>query len=154
MIAGNIRHDDGVVGRLESDSRSDEEDGPPIACGDQPAAERGTDRGSNPRHRSEQPHGAAGLFLRNCLTDERQAEGHHDGRSEALCRPSGNEQPERGRGAFRDRFIGVVRIGRSLSQGEITPTRYATGRPVEKPPTIATISRSSPNGFKASSIWL
>src|SRR3979490_1415130 len=29
---------------------------------------------------------------------------------------------------FRDRFIGVVRMGHSLSQGEITPSRYATGR--------------------------
>jgi DNA-binding transcriptional LysR family regulator len=29
---------------------------------------------------------------------------------------------------FRDRFIGVVRIGHALSQGEITPTRYASGR--------------------------
>lgn len=29
---------------------------------------------------------------------------------------------------FRDRFIGVVRIGHALSQGEITPARYASGR--------------------------
>jgi DNA-binding transcriptional LysR family regulator len=29
---------------------------------------------------------------------------------------------------FRDRFIGVVRMGHPLSQGEITPARYATGR--------------------------
>lgn len=29
---------------------------------------------------------------------------------------------------FRDRFIGVVRIGHPLSQGEITPSRYAAGR--------------------------
>ncbi len=29
---------------------------------------------------------------------------------------------------FRDRFIGVVRMGHSLSQGKITPTRYAAGR--------------------------
>ena len=29
---------------------------------------------------------------------------------------------------FRDRFIGVVRMGHPLSQGKITPTRYATGR--------------------------
>jgi DNA-binding transcriptional LysR family regulator len=29
---------------------------------------------------------------------------------------------------FRDRFIGVVRMGHSLSQGEITPARYAAGR--------------------------
>jgi len=29
---------------------------------------------------------------------------------------------------FRDRFIGVVRIEHPLSQGEITPSRYASGR--------------------------
>ena len=29
---------------------------------------------------------------------------------------------------FRDRFIGVVRTGHALSQGEITPSRYAAGR--------------------------
>src|SRR6187401_422217 len=34
----------------------------------------------------------------------------------------------RAQALFRDRFIGVVRIGHALSQGEITPSRYATGR--------------------------
>ncbi|MFC5523215.1 LysR family transcriptional regulator [Polaromonas jejuensis] len=34
----------------------------------------------------------------------------------------------RTRALFRDRFIGVVRMGHSLSQGEITPSRYAAGR--------------------------
>ncbi len=29
---------------------------------------------------------------------------------------------------FRDRFMGVVRMGHALSQGEITPSRYAEGR--------------------------
>jgi DNA-binding transcriptional LysR family regulator len=29
---------------------------------------------------------------------------------------------------FRDRFIGVVRMGHALSQGKITPSRYASGR--------------------------
>lgn len=29
---------------------------------------------------------------------------------------------------FRDRFIGVVRMGHSLSKGEITPSRYAMGK--------------------------
>src|SRR5207244_11427671 len=29
---------------------------------------------------------------------------------------------------FRDRFIGVVRLGHALSEGEITPSRYAAGR--------------------------
>ncbi|MGV8887975.1 MAG: LysR family transcriptional regulator [Pseudomonas sp.] len=33
----------------------------------------------------------------------------------------------RTQGLFRDRFIGVVRRGHPLSQGEITPARYATG---------------------------
>ena len=34
----------------------------------------------------------------------------------------------RARALFRDRFIGVVRIGHPLCQGEITPLRYASGR--------------------------
>jgi DNA-binding transcriptional LysR family regulator len=34
----------------------------------------------------------------------------------------------RAQALFRDRFIGVVRMGHSLSQGEITPARYAAGR--------------------------
>jgi DNA-binding transcriptional LysR family regulator len=34
----------------------------------------------------------------------------------------------RARALFRDRFIGVVRMGHALSQGEITPSRYARGR--------------------------
>jgi DNA-binding transcriptional LysR family regulator len=34
----------------------------------------------------------------------------------------------RAQSLFRDRFIGVVRAGHSLSQGEITPTRYATAK--------------------------
>ncbi|MBK6999956.1 MAG: LysR family transcriptional regulator [Rhodoferax sp.] len=34
----------------------------------------------------------------------------------------------RAQALFRDRFVGVVRLGHPLSQGEITPTRYATGR--------------------------
>ncbi|QLC72515.1 LysR family transcriptional regulator [Pseudomonas sp. LPB0260] len=33
-------------------------------------------------------------------------------------------------GLFRDRFIGVVRLGHPLSQGEISPARYAAGRHV------------------------
>lgn len=34
----------------------------------------------------------------------------------------------RAQALFRDRFIGVVRRGHPLSQGEITPSRYANGR--------------------------
>lgn len=34
----------------------------------------------------------------------------------------------RTRALFRDRLIGVVRIGHALSEGEITPSRYAGGR--------------------------
>ncbi|WP_047248563.1 LysR family transcriptional regulator [Chromobacterium subtsugae] len=36
----------------------------------------------------------------------------------------------RARALFRDRFIGVVRDGHPLAQGEITPARYAAGRHV------------------------
>jgi DNA-binding transcriptional LysR family regulator len=34
------------------------------------------------------------------------------------------------RALFRDRFIGVVRSGHALAEGEITPARYASGRHV------------------------
>ncbi|WP_431284424.1 LysR family transcriptional regulator [Humitalea sp. 24SJ18S-53] len=34
----------------------------------------------------------------------------------------------RAQALFRDRFIGVVRAGHALSQGEVTPARYAAGR--------------------------
>ena len=34
----------------------------------------------------------------------------------------------RAQSLFRDRFVGVVRTGHALSQGKITPTRYATGK--------------------------
>src|SRR3954471_2515743 len=34
----------------------------------------------------------------------------------------------RAQALFRDRFIGVVRMGHPLSDGEITPSRYAAGR--------------------------
>jgi DNA-binding transcriptional LysR family regulator len=36
----------------------------------------------------------------------------------------------RAQALFRDRFIGVVRVGHALSEGEITPARYAAGRHV------------------------
>lgn len=34
----------------------------------------------------------------------------------------------RAQALFRDRFIGVVHLGHELSQGEVTPSRYASGR--------------------------
>jgi DNA-binding transcriptional LysR family regulator len=34
----------------------------------------------------------------------------------------------RAQGLFRDRFVGVVRAGHPLSEGEVTPARYAAGR--------------------------
>jgi DNA-binding transcriptional LysR family regulator len=36
----------------------------------------------------------------------------------------------RAQGLFRDRFIGVVRMGHELSKGKVTPARYAAGRHV------------------------
>jgi DNA-binding transcriptional LysR family regulator len=36
----------------------------------------------------------------------------------------------RAQALFRDRFVGVVRMGHALSRGEITPSRYASGRHV------------------------
>jgi hypothetical protein len=85
--------------RQDTKRHIDEEDGPPTEPGDQNAAERWTERGTDRGHRSEQPHGAAGLFLRNRLADQRDGESHHDGRAKTLRRPGGNQQPERGRDA-------------------------------------------------------
>ena len=77
----------------------DKEDRPPTEPGDQDATERWTKRSTDRRHGSEQPHGAAGPFLGNRLADKRHREGHHDGGPEALRRPGGDQQPERGRDA-------------------------------------------------------
>lgn len=42
---------------------------------------------------------------------------------------SGTAGPElRVQALFRDRFVGVVRLGHELSRGEITPARFAAGR--------------------------
>jgi hypothetical protein len=73
----------------------DEEDRPPTEAGDQNAAERRAEGGADRRHRSEQPHGAAGPRLRDRLADERHGEGHHDGRPEALRRPGGDQRKRR-----------------------------------------------------------
>jgi DNA-binding transcriptional LysR family regulator len=44
---------------------------------------------------------------------------------------AGTMGPEvRAQALFRDRFIGVVRMGHALTEGEITPSRYAAGRHV------------------------
>jgi DNA-binding transcriptional LysR family regulator len=45
----------------------------------------------------------------------------------------------RARGLFRDRFIGAVRPGHPLSEGEVTPARYAAGRHI-------LVSRRGPDG--------
>lgn len=81
----------------------DEEDRPPTGSGNQQTAERGTESGADRRHRSEQPHGAAGPCLRHRLTDKSHGQGHHDGRRQALGRPGCNQQPERRRDATQDR---------------------------------------------------
>ena len=46
---------------------------------------------------------------------------------------AGRSGPEvRAQALFRDRFIGVVRTGHPLRQGEITPARYAAGRHIHR----------------------
>jgi hypothetical protein len=99
-IALRLAAIDGQVAMREKKSQDtqrqvDEEDGPPTESGDQNAAERWTESSAKRGHRSEQPHGATGLFLRNRLADKGHGESHHDGRSEALRRPGGNQQPKR-----------------------------------------------------------
>src|SRR6185295_13429258 len=48
----------------------------------------------------------------------------------------------RAQALFRDRFIGVVRTGHPLSEGEITPARYAAGRHIG-------VSRRAPDRRRA-----
>ncbi len=94
-----------TIGEKESQKAQrnvDEKDRLPAECGDQNAAERWTKCGANGGHGSEQPHGAADPGLRNRLADKGHGEGHHGGRSEALRRAGGNQQPERGRNATQD----------------------------------------------------
>jgi DNA-binding transcriptional LysR family regulator len=46
----------------------------------------------------------------------------------------GSSPEVRARALFRDRYIGVVRIGHALARGEITPARYAAGRHIAVSP--------------------
>ena len=75
----------------------------PAGAGDEKAAERWTERGADRRHRSEQPHGAAGPFLGNHLAGKCHGERHHDGRAEALHGARGDQQRDARRDAAQDR---------------------------------------------------
>jgi hypothetical protein len=74
----------------------------PTQSGDQNAAQRRPECRADRGHRAEQPHRAAGFRLRNRFADQRHGERHHDGRAQALHRPRGDQQPERGREAAQD----------------------------------------------------
>jgi DNA-binding transcriptional LysR family regulator len=73
---------------------------------------------------------AAGVRLRFVLKPDKDSAALRDGTVDmetgAVGRTTGPEV--RAVGLFRDRFIGVVRTGHPLSQGEITPARYAAGQ--------------------------
>lgn len=73
---------------------------------------------------------APGVRLRFVLKPEKDSTALRDGSVDletgAVGRTTGPEL--RAVGLFRDRFIGVVRAGHDLSQGEITPARYAAGQ--------------------------
>jgi DNA-binding transcriptional LysR family regulator len=73
---------------------------------------------------------APGVRLRFLLKLDRDSALLRDGTVDLETGVVGNTMgPEvRVQALFRDRFIGVVRTGHALSQGEITPTRYASGR--------------------------
>jgi DNA-binding transcriptional LysR family regulator len=73
---------------------------------------------------------APGVRLRFVLKPDKDSSALRDGSVDletgAVGRTTGPEV--RAVGLFRDRFIGVVRAGHGLSQGEITPARYAVGQ--------------------------
>ena len=73
---------------------------------------------------------APGVRLRFVQKPDKDSAPLRDGTVDLETGVVGNTMgPEvRAQALFRDRFIGVVRMGHSLSQGEITPSRYATGR--------------------------
>jgi DNA-binding transcriptional LysR family regulator len=75
---------------------------------------------------------APGVRLRFVQKPDRESTSLRDGTVDLETGVVGKATgPEvRARALFTDRFVGVVRTGHALSQGEITPARYASGRHV------------------------
>ncbi len=75
-------------------------------------------------------HEAPGVRLRFVSKPDKDSASLRDGTVDLETGVVGKAMgPEvRTQALFRDRFIGVVRIGHPLSRGEVTPTRYAQGR--------------------------
>src|SRR5689334_3267824 len=73
---------------------------------------------------------APGVRLRFVLKPNKDSASLRDGTVDLETGVVGKTTgPEvRAQALFRDRFIGVVRLGHPLSQGEITPSRYAAGK--------------------------
>ena len=74
-------------------------------------------------------HDAPGVRLRFVPKSNKDSASLRDGTVDLETGVVGKAMgPEvRAQALFRDRFIGVVRLGHPLSQGEITPSRYAAG---------------------------
>jgi len=72
---------------------------------------------------------AAGVRLRFVQKPDKDSASLRDGTVDLETGVVGKTTgPEvRAQALFRDRFIGVVRIGHALSRGEVTPARYAAG---------------------------
>ena len=73
---------------------------------------------------------APGVRLRFVQKPDKDSTGLRDGSVDLETGVVGNAMgPEvRAQALFRDRFIGVVRMGHPLCKGKITPARYAAGR--------------------------
>ena len=73
---------------------------------------------------------APGVRLRFVLKPDKESTSLRDGTVDLETGVVGKTtSPEiRTHGVFRDRFIGVVRTAHALSEGEVTPSRYASGR--------------------------
>jgi DNA-binding transcriptional LysR family regulator len=74
--------------------------------------------------------GAPGVRLRFVQKPDKDSTSLRDGSVDLETGVVGTAtSPEvRAQALFRDRFIGVVRLGHDLTEGEITPDRYAAGR--------------------------
>jgi DNA-binding transcriptional LysR family regulator len=73
---------------------------------------------------------APGVRLRFVQKPDKESTSLRDGAVDLETGVVGNTTgPEvRAQALFRDRFVGVVRAGHSLSEGEVTPARYASAR--------------------------
>ena len=95
-------------------------------CGPAKASWRTSDRTSLLASARKLPACGCASCRSRTKTARRFATGRVDLETGVVGKTTGPEV--RAQALFRDRFIGVVRMGHPLSKGKITPSRYAAGR--------------------------